>query len=254
MSKQKLAICFPIYRQDAKPHPATIDAIGASVPLLDEAGYEHAVVSEVMCPYISQARNTCLRKALDWGAETIVFIDHDVSWAAESLLKLVQTQGDMVAGTYRYTRAGGPEEPEDYMGSIYCGEHGTPLVRDDGAIKAEFVPAGFLKLTRAGINAFMAAYPELQYGERCRPHIDLFQHGAHDWLWYGEDYALSRRWREIIGPIWLVPDMDIVHWRGDTAYPGNYSDFLRRRPGGDLSFEASEARYQSDDIGRRSAA
>ena len=45
-----------------------------------------------------------LRKALDAKADVIVFIDHDVSWDAKDLLTLIQTEGDVVAGTYRFKK------------------------------------------------------------------------------------------------------------------------------------------------------
>ena len=45
---------------------------------------------------VSGARAAMLRKALDAKADVIVFIDHDVSWAPEDLVKLIKT-GDPAA-------------------------------------------------------------------------------------------------------------------------------------------------------------
>jgi hypothetical protein len=104
----------------------------------------------------------------------------------------------------------------------------------DGAIHAEWVPAGFLRVTEAAVEKFMRAYPHLMYGKAHKPHVDLFNHGAHKGIWYGEDYAFSRNWNDCGGSIWLIPDVDITHHSADKAYPGNYHMYLRRRPGGDL--------------------
>jgi len=226
---KKVCFCVPTIQ---RPHDKTLDAFEKTAKFLDaQKKYEHGLVSEIGNPYISNARNTLLRKALDWGAELIVFVDHDLSWEPEDMVKLLDAEGDCIAGLYRFTR-GSPEDKHEYMGTIYSGEHETPLVRYDGAILAELVPAGFLKITREGINRFMGAYPDLLYGERCNPHVDLFNHGARDWLWYGEDYAMSRRFREGVGPIWVVPDVTLTHWRGEIGYAGNYHDYLMRQPGG----------------------
>jgi hypothetical protein len=84
------------------------------------------------------------------------------------------------------------------------------------------------------VDKFMKAYPHLIYGPAYRPFVDLFNHGAHKGLWYGEDYAFSRNWNDCGGSIWLLPDVDITHHSADKAYPGNYHMYLRRRPGGDL--------------------
>jgi hypothetical protein len=146
------------------------------------------------------------------------------------LLTLIETEGDVVAGTYRFKG-----EPEEYMGAIIPGIDECPIVREDGCIKAHSIPAGFLKITRKGVNKFMNAYPELLYGERCNPSVDLFNHGVHDWVWYGEDYSFARRWREKCGDIWLVPNLNITHHLGETTFPGNFHEYMLRQPGGSKS-------------------
>jgi glycosyltransferase involved in cell wall biosynthesis len=230
----KVVFCIPTI---IKPYRQTVAALEASVPLLDAAGIEHAAVSEVGNPYISCARATMLRKAMDAKADVVVFIDHDVSWKPEDLLTLIQTEGDVCAGTYRFKK-----QDEEYMGTLYSGDDLRPIVREsDGALKAEWVPAGFLKVTKECVDKFMRACPNLVYGRAYHPHIDLFNHGAHNGLWYGEDYAFSRNWHDCGGDIWLVPDLDITHHGRhpqddgsviEKDYPGNFREFMLHQPGG----------------------
>lgn len=225
--KKKVVFCIPTI---TKPYQVMLDSLAASVPLITAAGWEEGAVYMIGCPYISAARAQMLRKALDAKATAIVFIDHDLSWDAGDLLKLLETDGDVVSGTYRFKG-----EPEEYMGAIFPGPDGCPIVREDGCIKAHSVPAGFLKVTRRGVNKFMQAFPELLYGERCSPAVDLFNHGTHEWTWYGEDYAFSRRWREKCGDIWLVPDLNLTHHAGNVAYQGNFHRYMLRQDGGSES-------------------
>lgn len=220
----KVVLCVPTM---TRPYPQTLDSIGASVPLLEAAGHEHFMVSEIGCPYISGARSTMLRKALDANADVIVFIDHDLSWKPSDLLKLIETDGDVVAGTYRFKK-----DTEEYMGVIQDDANAIPVCRADGCIKATRVPAGFLKVTKQAVNRFMTAYPELCYGPKYHLSVDLFNHGAHDGAWWGEDYAFSRNWCAIGGEIWLVPDLDIAHHSTEKAYLGNFHKFLLAQPGG----------------------
>jgi hypothetical protein len=177
-----------------------------------------------------------LRKALDAGATDIVFIDHDLSWKPSDLLMLIETPGDVVCGTYRF------KKPEvDYMGAVLTDVDGYPAIRDDGCFKAHSAPAGFLKVTTNCINRFMEAYPELVYGDRWRPYVDLFNHGAHKGVWYGEDYAFCRNWRDAGGEIIMIPDLDISHWSSDLVeYPFNLSLYLRQQEGGDLYTGATD--------------
>jgi hypothetical protein len=222
----KVVLCVPTIR---RPCAQLLAAIREAVPVLDEAGIEHAMVSEIGNPYISQARNVMLRKALDVKATHVVFLDHDVSFRPNDLLKLIQTEGDVVAGTYRFKR-----DAEEYMGTVFTDKEGFPLGRkSDGALHAQWVPAGFLRVTDGAVNRFMGAYPELLYGVRYAPHVDLFHHGAHKGVWYGEDYAFSRNWNDLGGQIWLIPDLSITHHGEDGKdYPGNFHSYLLARPGG----------------------
>ncbi len=202
-----------------RPHPAFIRALEASLPLIEAAGWEHSYVQEVGCPYISEARSKILRKALDRKPDVIVFLDYDVSWAPESLLKLISTDGDVVAGTYRFK-----DDEERYMGELDVDN--MHVMRTDGCLMARKVPAGFLKLTREALSKFAKAYPELLYGDPLSPHLDLFNHGAIDGLWYGEDYAFSKRWIEKCGMLWVVPDIDVHHNSATVCYEGNLHKHL----------------------------
>jgi hypothetical protein len=231
-AKKKVVFCIPTL---SKPYQVCLDSLAASIPLITAAGWDEGAVYQIGCPYVSAARSMMLRKALDAKATVIVFIDHDLSWRPADLLQLIETEGDVVAGTYRFKG-----EPAEYMGAIYPGPDGTPIVRADGCIKAHSVPAGFLKITREGVNKFIRAFPELIYGEPCAPMVDLFNHGVHNGVWYGEDYAFCRNWIEKCGEIWLVPDLDVTHHLPDKAFPGNFHQFLLRQEGGSESDNPKE--------------
>ena len=222
----KVVFCLPTVK---RPYQQCLDSLEASLPLLDAAGIEHGMVNEIGNPYISAARATMLRKALDAKAGIVVFIDHDLSWRPADMLKLIQTEGDVVGGTYRFKA-----DEVSYMGTIHSTPDGTPAVRADGAIKARLLPAGFLKVTAAAVDRFMAFYPDLCYGEKYRLSVDLFNHGAHKGAWWGEDYAFCRRWEEMGEDAWLVPDLQLDHHSTDRSYPGNFHMYLRQQPGGDL--------------------
>ena len=220
----KVAFCTPSLAGPTKPY---IKALQDSIPLIKKAGWEECYVQEIGCPYISGARATMTRKALDTDADTFVYLDYDLSWKPEDLLTLIETEGDVVAGTYRYKK-----DEEAYMGSIITDANGLPMAREDGCLRGHFMPAGFLKLTRDAIRQFMIAYPELLYGDPERYSIDLFNHGAYEGTWYGEDCSFSRRWLTCCGKIWVVPDLDLHHHATDKVYKGNFHEFLLRQPGG----------------------
>lgn len=211
----------------AGPTAPFVAALTASVPLIDGAGWDHSFVQEIGNPYISAARATMLRKALDAQADVIVFLDYDLSWDPQDLLNLIETPGDVVAGFYRFKK-----DEEEYMGAVDTDACGRALANDDGHPTATRAPAGFLKITKGAVDRLMKAHPELVYGPRYNPSIDLFNHGAHEGAWWGEDYAFSRRWRDLGGEIVIVPNLNLTHHAPDKAYPGNYHQFMCRQPGG----------------------
>lgn len=207
------------------PYPAYIDAMERSVPALDEAGIEHRIVLEIGSSYISWARANMLAKAMKTDADAFVFIDHDLSWEPQDLVTLIQHPAEVAAGDYRFK-----QDAEEYMARLFTTDDGHPMVRADGTLRAHAVPAGFLKVTRAAVERFREAYPELLFGKD--EFIDLFNHGAYEGLWWGEDFAFSRRWRAMGGEIHLIPDLNITHHTADKAFPGNLHEFLLRQPGG----------------------
>lgn len=226
-TSKKVIFCIPTI---SKPYQVMMDSLAASIPLIQAAGWEEGAVYQIGCPYISAARSMMLRKALDAKATVIVFIDHDLSWDPQDLLTLIECDADVVGGTYRFKG-----EPEEYMGAVIPDHDRRPQAREDGCIKMHSIPAGFLKVTRGAVNKFMQEYPELLYGEKCNPAVDLFNHGVIDGVWYGEDYAFAKRYREKCGDVWCIPNLNITHHLGDTPFPGNYHKYLRRIPGGSES-------------------
>lgn len=220
----KVIFCVPTV---TKPYQECLDSLAASIPLIHAAGWEEGMANSIGSPYISHARATMLRKAQDAKADVIVFIDHDLSWDPQDLLTLIETPGDVVAGTYRFKH-----EPEEYMGKLLPGPDECPQVRSDGCLLAHCVPAGFLKITREGLSKFMFMYPELQYIEEGTLTVDLFNHGVHKGVWYGEDYSFSRNWNEKCGQIWVIPNLNINHHTKDAEYKGNLHEYLMRQPGG----------------------
>lgn len=221
---KKVIFCIPTV---VKPYKVCLDSLEASLPAIEATGWDHRMVSEVGCPYISAARATMLRKALNETPDAIVFIDHDLSWQPKDMVRLLETQGDYVVGTYRFKK-----DEEEYMGQLLSNNDGTPMVRDDGCIRTFSAPAGFMKITPHAVNLLIERFPELCYGDRHTPHFDFFNHGAHNHTWYGEDYAACRRWLELGQALWTVPDLDINHHTPDKVYAGNLHKFLLRQPGG----------------------
>ena len=226
---KKVIFCTPSLSGPTAPY---VKSLEDSLPIIEAAGWEHGYVQAISCPYISAARANMLRAALDAKPDAIVYIDYDLSWRPGDLLKLIETEGDVIGGTYRCKTEDGATK-EFYMGTWETNADFTPKLRaSDGAIEAKLVPAGFLKITPEAVDKFMVAYPELCYGPMYHLSVDMFNHGVRNRLWYGEDYMFCNRWKDKCGDIWLVPNLSLDHHAKDKVYPGNLHEFLLRQPGG----------------------
>lgn len=222
----RVVLCTPTVK---RPHPAYLEALEATAHAFPDLD----CVFEIGCPYISAARTRMLGKAMERGFDYVVFVDHDVSWRPEDFRKLLSYELDVVGGTYRFKH-----EKEEYMGAFIVDEN-NKVHAVNGLIRAERLPAGFLKVSRRAIDLFAERYPELICARDKPPSVDIFNHGAHDGQWWGEDYAFCRRYREI-GDVWLIPDLNLDHHAENKAYPGNFHQFLLRCPGGSEDPEISK--------------
>jgi hypothetical protein len=226
--RKKVVFCIPVAPGGA-PHPKTIASLEAAIPLVKAHGWEEGLTQTLGNPYISGARAEMTRKALDAQATHIFYIDYDVAFRPQDVLDVLEAEGDVVSGTYRVKTE---DDSDLYMGAIYTNEHNQPIGRmSDGALKARVVPAGFLRVTTGAIEKFMNAYPELCFGPQFHRSIDLFNHGAYNSLWWGEDYAFARRYNDKCGDVWLLPWLQIDHWKGDHAWKGNFHEYLMQQNG-----------------------
>ena len=165
---------------------------------------------------ISRARSLLVAVMLDNPRAThLLFIDADIAFDVEQVLRLLRFDKDFVAGFYPVKQIDWQQVPRRAL-------EGEPLTS-----------AG---LTYVGTlcERMMTAYPELRFRKsheltsRVAPTDKLF--ALFDCLiepetgvYLSEDYAFCRRWRAIGGEIWLDTRSRLTHsgpqsFVGDTAF------------------------------------
>ncbi len=169
---------------------------------------------------LPRARNLLAQQFLDSGAETLVFWDDDVGCQPGDFARLLQARGDLVAGAYRYR-----SDPQNFpILPLAGGWRG-----DDGLYEVEAVPAGFLKISRAAIEAMVAARPDAWFhdGEVGRAPI-LFENVVEDHQWWGEDFTFCRRARAAGLRVWIDPRVRLTH-TGAKVFVSDFSGWLGRQ-------------------------
>lgn len=184
--------------------------------------------------YVWRARNSLAAKFLASDCSHLVFIDSDESWEPEGLYRLLKADAAMVGAVYPVKN-----NWEHFGVAIHTeGENHVPKVREDGLIYAEKVPTGFMKIAREVFHRIKANEPENwywepdEYGTQSKRH-NYFGHILENHVIYGEDISFNKRWQACGGEIFVEPRATIGHF-GIKEWKGNYDQFLRQQPGGDL--------------------
>ena len=105
---------------------------------------------------VTRARNTCVAFMMGNPAAThLMFVDADIEWEANSVLKLQSLDKDVIGGAY-------PKKtlPIDFVVNPLPGETGE-------VIEVQDIGTGFLMIKREVIQEMFNAYSHLKYKNTC---------------------------------------------------------------------------------------
>ncbi len=207
-------------------------------------------VSTIADSLVSRARNMLVAKFMASSEHThLLFIDADISFDADAILKLLWHDKEVIAAAYpvkeinwekteEMVKAGIPikaavkESARFAFSAIQPGQ--TKIDVSNGAISAYDLGTGFMLIKRETIEKMIEAHPELKYTDDTgslsaeeqkytynffNPHIDSRQR------YLSEDYAFCRYWQQLGGKTWLDPSIDLVH-TGRYRYSGSAQAYV----------------------------
>lgn len=172
---------------------------------------------------IQTQRSKLVTDMLATKATHMMFIDDDLDFLAEDIVRLVQHDRDVVAGVYAKREIEWPQviaaskagkDPRMYssvlaMDPLHNAGH---LVIDGELLEAVSVSAGFLLIKREVLERMIANYPELIFCDGAgKEHSMLFDTSINDGIYATEDVTFSRRWRQMGGRIWVDMKARIGH-------------------------------------------
>jgi hypothetical protein len=175
---------------------------------------------------LSRARNAFASRALqDADATHLLFVDSDMSFRPEAVVRMLDFDKDVVGAIYPQ-RVFSPGEPQRFVGEndVVVGEQGIAVVR--GFVQMASLGTGLVLIRRAVFERVREAFPDLLapvdahyqgmgvQGEvlQCFEPLRL-QSG----LYLGEDVSFFRRWSSIGGEMWALADEMIMHAGAHTA-------------------------------------
>lgn len=160
---------------------------------------------------IPRGRNNLVAKFLANKAAThLMFIDADIEFEAESILRMILHDTTVVCGLYPMKGL-----PIRYVMNT------TPDARQVGSLfEVSTSGTGFMMIKRAVIEELIAAMPELKYKDSLNlgPQYEPYMYALFDTLidenghYLSEDWTFCKRVREVIKrPIWVDTDIRLNH-------------------------------------------
>jgi len=202
-----LLICTPMYGGNCTS--AYFQSALNLKEFFTESKFEHDFLITTNESLIQRARNTSVATFLKTDYERLLFIDADIDFKVEDVLRLWELDEDVAVAAYSMKR---PDKP------LSAWEKGK-LVEIKGRkapFEVDYAGTGFFMVKRDVFIKMMEAYPERKHIEG---HVDdcfawydpRVQKIGYESLYLSEDYAMCYDWRKIGGKIILDPTIKLGH-------------------------------------------
>jgi hypothetical protein len=172
---------------------------------------------------IADARNKLVARFLASAATDLVFIDSDLSWSPDDLVRLASYDVPFVAGVY---------QRKSRTKIDFAVKFGATIGMDAQRLMAvERVGTGFMRLRRDCLEKMVAAHASLRLDNPLVPDdanfYALFDTAIVGGQFIGEDFTFCDRWRAIGGQVLVDPTMNFGH-HGAAAYDEPLLKYLQK--------------------------
>lgn len=195
---------------DGKYESSYMGSVFQTMIMLQQQGVKCALAEEKYTADISLARARLFGAFLRSNSSHLLMIDADMAWSSEAILRLFGAKKDFV----------GIAGPKKRYPITFAANHtdadGNPikLVYDNESATMEVSEIGsaFCLITKGMAERMRDAYPELRFlGATGEPEYGMFMPLIHNLRMFSEDFAFCKRWRDIGGRVFMVPDVALSH-------------------------------------------
>lgn len=183
---------------------------------------------------VSRARNAAVAHFLEDKENThLLFIDSDIIFEPEDVLKLLKSGKEVIAGIYpkKYiTWERLKNNPEAERVDFPVG--GNVKMTEDNFLEMDYLPTGFLLISRTAIEKIIKHHPELKYRNDIDGYMsagdnfyDLFKVGIRNGIYESEDWGFCSLWKEAGGKVLIHPEVNVKHV-GWHEYEGNLLKYI----------------------------
>lgn len=191
--------------------------------------------------HVDDARNAVVRDFLATDCTELVFIDADVSWRADGLLRLCRHEiedTEIVGGVYPYRRN---DTRKRLQGAPVRTLPGVGEPDHRGLLEVEGLPTGFLRIPRHVLERMAEESPAYHTRGGVISHEifdrDILEDGGRR----GGDIRFCMKWRELGGRAFADPEIQLGHVAKQVLW-GSLGSALRKQDGSVLAYVAERIR------------
>lgn len=191
-----------------------------SLRFMDSNGVDINYIVELQNSIVDSARNNIVYQFLEEPLhQTLIFIDSDMMWSPDDLLRLCawSTMYPIVAGMYS-TKSEDPKFLGDYWKDP---EINQVMANEHGLIKMTGIGLGFCAIQRSVFETMKEHTKTYKDPRSQNPVYRFFSTTDVDGNFVGEDIYFLRRWtKEFGGELWIDPEIKLGHI-GQKIYKGD---------------------------------
>jgi hypothetical protein len=221
LAGRKLFVALPAY--DFKVSLKLAVSLARLAQQLPKHGIDLTIGSICGCSVVSRARNLLVRDFLDTDCTELMFIDADINFDPEDILRLMAWASDpkkgIVGGVPRTRKAN-----KVYIAQLDQDEEGVTMNRM-GLVRAKRIATAFMMVRREVFERLVNENPQWNYYDH---NTDKQLNAVFDFLvteegYMGEDYLFCDRARAIGYEVWIDPTIKLGHM-GVQEYEGDFGN------------------------------
>jgi hypothetical protein len=210
----KVLLATPSY--DGKLDANYVNSLLISINLCNNQGIDLIPIWISYDALLCRSRNDLLAIAINNNLDNIIWVDSDIEWNPEWILKLLSYKEDIVGGIYRKKT----DEKE-----LYVIKTTNLSKKENGLIKVEGLGCGFLKMSKKAFTSLWNNSKE--YTSDGKIARNVFEIGINNNELIGEDIMVCNKLFKLGYDIYLDPNMTCNHI-GNKKYYGDFNNYIAR--------------------------
>ena len=186
-------------------------------PALLDAGFDVELCMLLGDCHVDDARNSLVADFLESTCDDLVFIDADICFQNDDLIRLLNHDRDVVGGAY-------PKKSDNAEYPVWL-KDGEIWSDRDGLIEVNGIATGFLRIRR-NVLEDLAKTAQYYMTSKGRNVPMIFERLIVDGGRYSGDIAFCHKWRQAGGKVYVDPNCYLEH-EGNKRWSGTFAAHLR---------------------------